>query len=120
MKRFIFLESGLFKASQNLSEVITTNASRTLDSSDINNFLLCENTANIILTIPNNVNIPVNSEINITQDSTGKVTISPESGVSLSGDGRSNQSFTLLNQYALATLKKVSSTSWRIYGALEW
>ena len=106
----------------NFSTVLSISSNRTLTSSDVGKFLLCEGTSGITITIPTDTTaIAISSEIEICRDNTGTVTITRSAGVVLSGDGRTNQaSFQILNRHGSVSLKKVGSNDWRIFGAIAW
>jgi len=104
------------------SEVLNITASRTLILSDVGKFIVCNNTTDITITIPLDSSVPilVSSEIEIMQNNTGRVNIVAASGVTLSGDGRANQLFQILNRFGSVTIKQIGSNNWRIFGSLSW
>lgn len=104
------------------SETLFNSVNRTLISSDVNKFILCQNTADITIFVPDDtVTIPINSEIEITRDSTGKVFVERlNTNVFLAGDARANIRYEILSQHQTVTIKKIAANSWRIYGSLAW
>ena len=105
-------------AEQTCSKITEKTSDYTLTLKDAGTLIVMNATTALTLTIPasSTVNFPLGTEIEIAQTGVGKVTISPESGVTLlSLDG----ALSLAGQYAVACIKKVSIDTWLIGGALE-
>ena len=113
-------ENGKVVASQTSSKERTVTASATLQLTDAGKLLLCQSESAITITVPTHASVafPIGTELEILQYSTGAVTISPASGVSLlSFEGSGARK--LAGQYAVVSLKKLSDNSWLLAGMLE-
>ena len=105
-------------AEQACSTITAKTSNYTLTLKDAGTLITMNAETALTLTIPasSTVDFPFGTEIEIAQFGAGKVTISPESGVTLlSLDG----ALSLAGQYAVACIKKVSIDTWLIGGALE-
>ena len=105
-------------AEQACSTITAKTSNYTLTLEDAGTLITMNAETDLTLTIPasSTVDFPFGTEIEIAQFGAGKVTISPESGVTLlSLDG----ALSLAGQYAVACIKKVSIDTWLIGGALE-
>lgn len=105
-------------AEQACSTITAKTSNYTLTLEDAGTLITMNADTALTLIIPANstVNFPIGTEIEVAQFGAGKVTISPESGVTLhSLDG----ALSLAGQYAVACIKKVSTDTWLIGGALE-
>ena len=105
-------------AEQACSTITAKTSNYTLTLEDAGTLITMNAETALTLTIPasSTVDFPFGTEIEIAQFGAGKVTISPESGVTLlSLDG----ALSLAGQYAVACIKKVSIDTWLIGGALE-
>lgn len=105
-------------AEQACSTITAKTSNYTLTLEDAGTLITMNADTALTLTIPasSTVDFPFGTEIEIAQFGAGKVTISPESGVTLlSLDG----ALSLAGQYAVACIKKVSIDTWLIGGALE-
>ena len=105
-------------AEQACSTITAKTSNYTLTLEDAGTLITMNAETALTLTIPasSTVDFPFGTEIEIAQFGAGKVTISPESGVTLlSLDG----ALSLAGQYAVACIKKVSIDAWLIGGALE-
>ena len=104
-------------AEQACSTITAKTSDYTLTLEDAGTLVTMSADTALTLTIPasGTVDFPFGTEIEIAQFRAGKVTISPESGVTLySLDG----ALSLAGQYAVACIKKVSTDAWLIGGAL--
>ena len=104
-------------AEQACSTITAKTSNYTLTLEDAGTLITMNAETDLTLTIPasSTVDFPFGTEIEIAQFGAGKVTISPESGVTLySLDG----ALSLAGQYAVACIKKVSTDAWLIGGAL--
>ena len=113
-------ENGKVVASQTSSTAKDITASYTLQLSDAGKILVGKATSAVTITVPTHASVafPSGTELEILQYSTGAVTISPASGVSLlSFEGSGARK--LAGQYAVVTLKKLSDNSWLLAGMLE-
>lgn len=93
-----------------------TGTSYTLSSSDAAKFVTLSNAGSITLTVPPNSSdaIPVGTGIDVAQFGVGQVTVTPGSGVTvLSASGLKFRA-----QYSGATLRKVNTDTWIIFGDL--
>ena len=104
-------------AEQACSTITAKTSNYTLTLEDAGTLITMNAETDLTLTIPagGTINFPIGTEIEVAQFGAGKVTISPESGVTLySLDG----ALSLAGQYAVACIKKVSTNAWLIGGAL--
>lgn len=104
-------------AEQACSTITAKTSDYTLTLEDAGTLVTMSADTALTLTIPasGTIDFPFGTEIEIAQFGAGKVTISPESGVTLySLDG----ALSLAGQYAVACVKKVSTDAWLIGGAL--
>lgn len=86
-----------------------------LTDGDIAKFVTMTNSSAITATIPpsSSVDYPVGAVINVLQMGSGQVTVSPGSGVTLVGEGNR---FKTKGQYALASVMKLASDQWIMFG----
>ena len=113
-------ENGKVTAVQSSSKERTVTANATLQLTDAGKLLLCQSGSAITITVPTHASVafPSGTELEILQYSTGAVTISPASGVSLlSFEGSGARK--LAGQYAVVSLKKLADNSWLLAGMLE-
>lgn len=109
--------NGLVRPIQNLS------ANYTITIADANSFLVCNSAAAFSITIPTDasVNFPVGTEIDITQDGAGLITINAASGCNVRRIGATAiTGHILLGRYAIAMLKKIAANEWRLYGGVSY
>jgi hypothetical protein len=99
--------------------ITTITASKNIGVADPNTHQYCTNTSAITITIPSGDSFPTSTEIMVSQEGIGIVNITAGGGVTLVGLGITGNTCQLVAQYAIATLKKVDSNSWRIYGAVK-
>lgn len=105
------------------SNIVTTNANKTLALSDAGKFALCNNSSAITVTIPNNADVPfpIGTELEILRYYGGDVTIQAGSSVYLyfpdCGSSTGN-SVTIGNRYGVVALKKLYTDRWVISGDL--
>lgn len=91
----------------------------TLSTAHPNRYIRFTHASGCTVTVPANATfaIPIDSEIHLRQTTTGVVTVSAAGGVTLNvPDGFQS---ILLGQHATATLKKVGTNEWDIFGLLE-
>lgn len=124
MEKFLSYSNGnpAFVSLPNQSIVTVTN-NKIFVLTDNKSFQLCTNTVAINLTVSadSTTNFEIGSYIDISQDSTGSVTIIADTGVEIKRQGSTAISnHVLVGQYAIAHLKKVAANSWRLYGGLAW
>jgi hypothetical protein len=82
-------------------------------------FMVITNSAtNVTVPIPADSSqpFPVGTELTIHQDGVGTVTVAGDSGVTILK--HASFSFSLLGQYATATVKKTAANEWRLFGLL--
>lgn len=99
--------------------VIPVTASRSISVNDAGSYLLADNPADIILTVPDDasLSLPIGSDIAIEQHNDGLVELSPASGVAINvaaGFGLKTG-----GKYAVVSLKKVAANTWTLFGNLE-
>jgi hypothetical protein len=97
--------------------ILSVSAARTFIRDDANTFVYCTGATAFALTVPADAttNFPVGTEIDITQDGTGAITINAASGCSIRRIGSTaTTGHVLLGQYAIAMLKKVATNEWRL------
>lgn len=92
-----------------------TSTSYTLQSGDEGQILEFDNTSATTITIPNDstFNFGTGTQIDIMQVSTGEITISPASGVTLNA---SDDGFKIRAQWSAAAVIKRSSNTWVLIG----
>ncbi len=76
-----------------------------------------DTTANVIVPLASSAPFPIGSVVTVTNTSATSFTISPASGVTLRFAGTSDVGNCVLNQYGIATLRKVEANTWFIVGA---
>jgi hypothetical protein len=93
------------------------NSSRTLQLTDASKFIEANSTGDITLTVPTNDSVPfVNgTQISILRSNTGAVTITPDTGVTLRS---AETKRTLRSQSSVATIVKLSTNTWCLFGDL--
>ena len=98
--------------------VDTKSANYTLVLADAGRLLNFNSSSNLTLTVPaeSSVNFPVGTQIAITRNGTGDVTISPAANVTIrSSDNRTK----IAKQYAAASLLKIGANEWMLLGLLK-
>lgn len=101
---------------------VSVTSSRALTLSDRGQFLGCDSTSAITITVPKDstVNFAVGSFIEVSQINTGSVTIAAEDGTifvrRLNSSATTNH--VLLGRNASVYLKKVGANEWQIYGSI--
>ena len=85
--------------------------------SDMGLTITCSNVSPITLTVPPNSSVafPIGTNIDVIQDGPGKLTIAPGAGVTINSV---NGNKVLAGQYCGATLRKESTNTWYLLGAL--
>lgn len=92
----------------------TISGDYTILKTDINKMLICTDTTNI--TVPDNISIPVGTQILIASATTNTITFIPDVGVTLnSKDGL----VTIIDQYTVVSLVKTDSNTWYLFGDLS-
>lgn len=105
--------------SPSTQSVTPVTAGRPLSANDAGSYLLADNPADILLTVPDDaaLNLPVGADITIEQHNDGLVELAPASGVALNvatGFGLKTG-----GKYAVVSLKKVADNTWTLFGNLE-
>lgn len=74
-----------------------------------------ENPAPITVTVPNNSNqaLPIGYQVDVGQGNVGEVSFAAEAGVNLQSRGGARK---LAGRYAIATLRKVNTNEWWLFG----
>lgn len=105
-------------ADQLSARTVTATASRRLSFDDQGRCLDAVSTAAITIDVPTIATVawPVDTEIEICREGTGRVIIAAASGVSLRGVRGTAASFEIPNQYGVVVLKKKNDNEWRIAG----
>lgn len=93
-----------------------TGTTYTLVAGDKNKLVTLSNGSAITLTVPTNASVPyaTGSQIHIQQLGVGQVTVTGDSGVTVTGTGTK-----LRAQYSAATLIKTGTDSWTMLGDIE-
>jgi len=91
--------------------------SYTLQLTDAGNIIDFNSASAVTVTVPTNASIafPVGAQIDLMQAGAGKVTLSPAGGVNIQSVAGNK---SLASQYAAATLVKVATDVWRLFGNL--
>ena len=99
----------------NNNTVITKTSGFTLDPQDVNKTVLLSTSSPMNLTVPLNssVNIPVGYKYTLVEIGSGKTTFVPASGVTINSK---NSQLFIDTQYGQATLLKIDTDSWIVYG----
>lgn len=101
---------------------VRVTASRALTAADAGCCLDVRAGGDVVLTIPADAveSLPVDTEIEITQEGVGGVIIAPQSGVTLCGLAGvyTTEGVALAGRYAVAVLKKKDEDDWRVTGEL--
>jgi hypothetical protein len=101
--------------------ITTLTVAYTIILSDANSFLVCSSTTAFAVTIPadTTTNFPIGTEIDITQDNTGAITITAASGCNVRRIGSTaTTGHVLIGRYAITMLKKIAVNEWRLYGGV--
>ena len=95
-----------------------TNVNHTLQTTDVGSFIIMKSNVNVTLAIPRNltVPIPIGSQILVSRDGTGEITITPANGVTANS---ALGHFRLNNNYSGATLVKIDTDVWVLFGDLK-
>lgn len=101
------------------SVAVTTGRALTL--ADAGRCLDATASAAITITIPTDLQaaFPLDTEIEITQEGVGAVTIQAASGVTLCGIKGAKASYGLSGRYGVAALKKKGANDWRVSGDVQ-
>ena len=112
------LSGGKVLASQTSADIVAVAAGRALALTDAGKCLLVSIASDGNMTIPTNASVAfdIDTEIEIAQTGAGKVTIVPDSGVTLNAF---LSAYTTSGQYAVASLKKIDTDTWLLVGVLE-
>lgn len=96
----------------------TVTGSYIFGTADAGKLLKSTSSTAIIITVPQNgsATIPTGSIVHIIQWGAGSVTVSPGSAVTLRGDGNK---FTINAQYGIATLMKMDTNEWVMFGNVK-
>lgn len=97
--------------------ITESTTSRTLSLSDAGSYLRTTNSSQILITVPaeSSVNFDDDTEIIIFQAGSGQAVIDPDSGVTINSK---SSYLALSDQYASATLKKITGDTWDLIGDL--
>lgn len=101
-----------------LSIRTVTNFSYNLQVADAGNLIIMDSNTDVILGVPTNASqlIPIGSQILVSRNGSGEVTFTPSGGVTIN----SAQGFLRLNnQYSGATLVKIDTDVWMLFGDLK-
>jgi hypothetical protein len=93
----------------------------TLALADAGALVRASNAAAIVVTVPTNATaaFPIGTEITLAQPGAGQVTITPTAGVTLNYySPTSSVTAKLVAQHTAATLVKVATDTWAVYGNL--
>lgn len=106
-----------FPAAHQRSIVDTASTSYVLGNSDTGKAVVLTNSNPITVTIPadSTYTFPIGQTMLVVQNGTGTVTIEGAVGVTVNGTGVSG-SVDITGQYGVATLLKINSDSWIIFG----
>jgi hypothetical protein len=93
------------------SKDILRTESFVLSTDEINSFVRCSSSSEIVVTVPLHSNVPISigTDITIAKSSTGDVTITPETGVIIVSVEDKRK---IDGQYAAVTLRKVETDAW--------
>lgn len=93
-------------------------ATYTLVLADAGKFIDLTDATDVTLTVPLNASVafPLGTSIIIRQGGAGPVLVVGDSGVTIETEGDRD---TTVGQYAVATLTKIGTDTWSLYGALE-
>jgi hypothetical protein len=93
-------------------------AGRTLQLTDSSKFIEANSTSEIILTVPTNDVVPFanGTQISILRSNSGAVSIAPDGGVTLRS---AETKRTLRSQNSVATIVKLSTNTWSLFGDLS-
>lgn len=93
-----------------------TGTTHTPDIDDANGYIRCTNEAGCVVTVPDDDEIPVDTEISYRQCGAGAVMFDAPSSIALNGIiGYSNETAF---EGAIVTIKKVAAAEWDIFGLL--
>lgn len=97
---------------------ITFAASATITTSDAGKHYYSTSSSNLTLTVANNAtaSFSIGAAINVVNQGTGNITISPGSGVTMYLAGNSTSGLRTLSSYGVATLQKVATDTWFVVG----
>lgn len=105
------------------SQGVDVSASKSLVLADANTYQNCINSSDITLTVMSDAttNFDLWTEIEITQNGTGGVIISADTGVTIrrGGSAIAIASAVIIGQYYAVSLKKVAANTWIIYGDMQ-
>jgi hypothetical protein len=94
---------------------VVTATTDTLIASDAGKMIICSNNSPVTVTIPTNASVPLagGTIINIEQYGTGQITVANTSGVTLRSSGSKTK---LYGQYSVASLHKIGTDEWLLFG----
>lgn len=110
--------SGKAMPDQISAEIATVTEATTLGSGHCGKFISVNSTDSVTITIPNSTSLPIGTEIEILRFNSGVVEIKGDSSTYLRGIGSTSigETYLLIERYAVATLKKITSNTWVISG----
>lgn len=104
-------------AEQTSSKLVAVTNSKTLTSSDFGTMQVVTATTAITITLPTSANTAIGAEVEILLNaSSGEVTITPPTGVTLNG---ASESKVISEAYGIAVLKCVGNSEWIIKGDIS-
>lgn len=117
--RYVRLDAdGMAEAGRIMTRGVKVTASRTLGIADAGRCLDVTSSGAVTVTLPTDAaaSLPVDTEIEIAREGSGKVTVSAPSGVVLRSVRGTRASFEIANQYGMVALKKKGANDWRVMG----
>lgn len=91
----------------------TISGSYTIAKTDINKMLICDDTTTI--TVPNNINIPIGTQILVASNTTNTISFVADAGVTLNSK---SGLVDITDQYGVASLVKTGTNTWYLFGDL--
>ena len=109
--------NALVTPSQLFSGMVSANASKTLTADDFGTLQEVKTPSAITITLPTRANTVIGAEVEILLNaSSGEVTITPPTGVTLNG---ASESKVMSEAYGIAVLKCVGNSEWIIKGDIS-
>ncbi|MFH2116459.1 MAG: hypothetical protein ABII85_00255, partial [Bacillota bacterium] len=111
-------DEGNFDKTAAIPSIVVADAktiSYTFVASDMNKFIWVNSASSLTMTISSVASFAVGTEIHVARYGAGEVTIG-YSGVNLMSEGSKRR---INAQYQVVTLKKISSSTWMLFGALK-
>lgn len=111
MEKLVYLENGLLKAKSAFREIKNITTSRDFELSDSNKFLVHSGTSAITLNIPLNI-FQIGVEIEILRFSSGNITITSTTGVTLISKNTTPFVTTALGSVMI--IKQITLNNWLV------